>query len=929
MRTEIPLREARNIVLVIFGVSPPVPYDHCDVIGFAQFKTHPIHSIYNSCQSLLPTGKKKETYNKISTSHLPHTVTMTKAEDLKSWVSPEDFPSNLKLSGRIINCMTQLPYQITKTETNTWDVTSLRGSSALYASNMSLSAESDWETHLVGWTGEIETDQPIKRLNDISELDPLYLSEEDKATITEKIHQKNEHEFIHPVWLLRRDQDRWRKYAENVLWPAFHYMINEPGDGKEENAWWYDYVKFNEAYASKIKKIAKPGDIIWIHDYYLLLLPQLLRMELKDVYICHFLHVPFPSSEYFRCLPKRKILLDGMLGANQLGFQSYSFARHFISCCSRVNGYETTPTQVTVHSFHSNVVTLPLGIDVKTLEEEAFTPQIEEKIMALKTLNKNRKIIIGRDRLDSVRGVVQKLEAFELFLDIYPEWRDKVVLIQVSFTPAFHSTKLEKKVNDIIASINRKYSSLDYSPVLHYNMRVTKNEYMALLRVADLCLITSVRDGMNTTALEYIVCQKQKCSPLILSEFSGTTTVLQDSIQVNPWDAVGVANAINESLLLSPDRKQTIQYKLYKSVVQNTNKDWTNKVITTLLEFIKTQAGFEGTPYLNRPLLLKNYQQAERRLFLFDYDGTLTPIVSDPNAAIPSARLKVLLAGLVKDPKNEVWLISGRDQAFLEKWIGVNHPEVGLSAEHGCFMKKAKSGQWFNLAESFDMSWQNIVEEVFSKYSEKTPGAFTEKKKVALTWHYRKSDPVLGAFQAENCRQELIEKLHGKYDVEVMTGKANLEVRPKFVNKGEIVRRLILCKDPISQTKKEALEIPDFALCLGDDTTDEDMFKAMNEIESHWESAKLSTNKFGSYGFYPVTVGPANKVTVAKAYLTDPSQVLDTISLLLGKLSLFETGGSVDLDDRGHLLNSDSAILSQQNKIEYQRQQSNSSITKN
>lgn len=846
---------------------------------------------------------------------------MTKIDDLKDWVSPKDFPPELKLSGRIINCMTQLPYTITKTKDN-WNVEPLRGSSALYASNKALSDGSDWETHLVAWTGEIETEQPVKKLDDLSESDPLYLSEDEKGGILEKINKRNEHEHIHPIWLLRRDQDRWRKYAENVLWPAFHYMINEPGDGKEETAWWYDYVKFNEAYASRIKKIAKPGDIIWIHDYYLLLLPQLLRMELKDVYICHFLHIPFPSSEYFRCLPKRKILIDGMLGANQLGFQSYSFARHFISCCSRINGYETTPNQVTVHTFHSNVVTLPLGIDSRTLEKEAFTPKIEEKIEALKTLNKNRKIIIGRDRLDSVRGVVQKLQAFEMFLDTYPEWREKVVLIQVSFTPAFHSSKLEKKVNDIIASINRKYSSLDYSPVLHYNMRVSKDEYMALLRVADLCLITSVRDGMNTTALEYIVCQKQKCSPLILSEFSGTTTVLQDSIQVNPWDAVGVANAINESLLLTDERKHALEDKLYNAVIKNTNKDWTNKVIISLLEFIKTQTGFEGTPYLNRPLLLKNYQEAERRLFLFDYDGTLTPIVGDPNAAIPSARLKTLLAGLVKDPKNEVWIISGRDQAFLEKWIGSNYPEIGLSAEHGCFMKKAKLDEWVNLAESFDMSWQDVVEEIFSEYTEKTPGTFIEKKKVALTWHYRKADPTLGSFQAEKCHKELVEKLSTKYDVEVMTGKANLEVRPRFVNKGEIVKRLILFKDPVLQTKKELSELPDFTLCLGDDTTDEDMFRAMNEIESHWKEEKLPTNEFGTFGLYPVTVGPANKITVAKAYLSDPTQVMDTIGLLLGKVSLFETGGTVELDDRGHVLNSDSAILSQQNRIEYERQQS-------
>lgn len=840
---------------------------------------------------------------------------------MEKWPSPKDFPSNLELSGRIINCMTQLPNGIIKTDTD-WKITQLRGSSALYSSNKFLADETEWETHLVAWTGEIESTVNSTSGNGLhsqsEESDPLYLTDDDKNIVTSRIRDKNNNQNIHPVWLLRRDQDRWRKYAENILWPVFHYMTNEPNDGTEEIDWWHDYVKFNEAYAAKIKEIAKPGDVIWVHDYYLLLLPQILRMELEDTYICHFLHIPFPSSEYFRCLPKRKILLDGMLGANQLGFQSYSFARHFISCCSRVNGYETTPTTITVHSSVTNIIALPLGIDVKSLEHEAFTDKVESKIKSLKELNQNRQIIIGRDRLDTVRGVVQKLQAFELFLDIYSEWVGKVVLIQVSFKPFYHSSKLENDVNEIITRINRKYATLNYQPVLNYNMRINKEEYFALLRVADLCLITSVRDGMNTTALEYIACQKLKGSPLILSEFSGTATVLQESIQVNPWDAVGVANAINEGLLLSKERKMSLENKLYKNVINNTNQEWSCKVVSNLLNFMATQSSTHGTPYLNKPLLYSNYKKAQRKLFLFDYDGTLTPIVRDPNAAIPSSRLKNILNELIKDPTNEIWIISGRDQAFLEKWIGSNYPQIGLSAEHGCFMKKAGEDKWINLTESVDMSWQAKVEEIFHKYTEKTPGTFIERKKVAVTWHYRKADPVLGLYQADKCREEIIQKLTSKYDIEVMTGKANVEVRPKFVNKGEIVKRLVLLSDPIECVAKKITDLPDFVLCLGDDTTDEDMFKALNLIEDKWVEDKLPVNEFGSYGIYPVTVGPANKITVAKAYLTDPNQVLDTLGLIVGKVSLFETAGTVDLDDRGHLKNSKSAIMSKANRTEYE-----------
>ncbi|OWB76098.1 trehalose-phosphatase activity protein [[Candida] boidinii] len=861
---------------------------------------------------------------------------------------------HLKLSGRIINAMSQLPHQIYKKNENEWDVKRLRGNSALYSSNSFLDQQTKWETHLVAWTGELLTqiDDPIPRSiphGTRIENDPLYLSETDKEDVTEKIRKASNSDNVHPVWLLRKDQDRWRKYAENVLWPIFHYMQFQPSDGRQEAEWWYDYVKFNESYASKIKEIYKDGDIIWIHDYYLLLLPQLLRMELPNAHIGVFFHTPFPSSEYFRCLSKRKYILDGILGANLIGFQSYSFSRHFISCCARLLGYEVTPDSVHVHSSVAKVVSYPIGIDTIKIEHDAFGPNIDAKMKSLKELSGFRKIIIGRDRLDTVRGVVQKLQAFDMFLDMYPEWRDKVVLIQVSFKSHYHSKKLDKEVSEIISNVNGKYGTFDYSPIQHYQMRIEKDEYLALLRVADLCLLTPVRDGMNTTALEYIICQKESSSPLIISEFSGSTTVIPDSIQVNPWDSVGVSNAINEALLLPDVRKKDLEHRLYASVSKNTIQDWTINYLQELINTVSDNDSLQSTPYLNRPLLFRNYETAKKRLFLFDYDGTLTPIVRDPSAAIPSSRLLDLLSRLIQDKKNEIWIISGRDQDFLEKWIGSKFKNnVGLSAEHGCFMKLTHHGDndnddenkgnevtnnsnhndtkkdWINLAETFDMSWQKEVEEIFGYYTERTPGSFIEKKKVAVTWHYRKSDPDFGIFQAAKCKDHLINTVAKKYQVEVMTGKANLEVRPNFVNKGEIVKRLVLARNPVESTTnnnnlRNFEELPDFILCLGDDTTDEDMFKSLNKVESDLINDNRETNEFKNYGIYPVTVGPANKETAAKAYLSDPSQVLDTLGLLVGQVSLFETGGSVELDDRGHLLNGESSMISQANRKAYQK----------
>ncbi|CAK9438638.1 uncharacterized protein LODBEIA_P28620 [Lodderomyces beijingensis] len=841
-------------------------------------------------------------------------------------VSPADFAQNdkVQLSGRIINVMTTLPTQIvsqydSKSEQYRWDVELVRGNSALFSSQSFLSQHSDWETHLVAWTGELKnkSENTFRLTAEELQDDPLYLDEEDKHGIEEKVQSAIGSKNIHPVWLLRRDQERWRKYAEHVLWPVFHYFEGTPSDGKAEIEAWHDYVKFNEAYLNKIKSIYQPGDIIWIHDYYLLLLPQLLRMEFPDAYIGHFLHVPFPSSEYFKCLSKRTQLLDGMLGSDKIGFQSESFQRHFLSCCARVLGCEVTKSEVFAYGRTLSLETLPIGIDTLKTQQEAFTADVTEKVKAISNSYKDMKIIVGRDRLDKVRGVLQKLQAFQIFLDMYPEWREKVVLIQVSSPGYQHSANVELKVTELINQINSKYGTLNYAPVIHYQMMVPKDEYLALLRVADLCLITSVRDGMNTTAMEFVICQKDKGSPLILSEFTGTASVLKDAILVNPWDSVGISKTVNDALKFSDGEKKYLEDKLFAKVSSNTIQHWTSQFIRDTIEHAAVTHANHYTPALNRPLLLKNYEESKRRLFLFDYDGTLTPIVQDPAAAIPSDKLNRVLDTLAQDPKNQIWIISGRDQAFLEKWMGKKN--IGLSAEHGCFMRDPGEKYWLNLAEKFDMSWQEKVKDVFEKYTKATPGSSIEIKKVAITWHYRRADPELGAFQSDQCLKELLDTVAKDYDVDVMAGKANLEVRPKFLNKGEIVKTLVLHPHGAKQAVDEILEneikhnddeLPDFVLCVGDDLTDEDMFKSLLKIENQWNLDAKPKNKLDSYGVFPVAVGPASKKTVATAHLNEPAQVLETLGLLAGQVSLFESAGSVELDDRGHVANSESSTRS-------------------
>ncbi|KAG0375848.1 threalose-6-phosphate phosphatase [Mortierella sp. AD032] len=680
-----------------------------------------------------------------------------------------------------------------------------RGHSAMYSGILSLSK--DYETVQIGWVGEIADQDgyivPSKNL-----------TEKHKQNLKDKLWER---EKVVPIFLEDgRAAGHYEGYCKTVLWPLFHYLLwDEATDGRQEKKNWDDYVFVNQQFADAIVEQYQPGDVVWIHDYHLLLVPHMLRQKLPGAAIGVFIHAPFPSSEIFRCLPKRVEVLNGLLGANQIGFQTYSYARHFISCCTRVNGYESTPRGVDAMGSTVWVGTFPIGIDAERVERQRKAPGVLPKMEAIRKTYKGKRIIVGRDKLDLVKGVQQKLQAFEKFLNDYPEMQGQVVLIQVTSPPLVENPKLEAKIAELVAHINGTYGSLNFTPVHHYHQHIDRDEYYALLSVADIGLITSVRDGMNTTSLEYIMCQNENYGPLILSEFTGTAGSLGGAMMVNPWDYQGVARVIYDALNLTQEDKFARHNQLHKHVLAHTAQFWAKNFISELILNVGTWDQSTPTPHLDQGLIVEKYNSAKKRLLMFDYDGTLTPIRKTPGAAVPQEHMLKALTALANDPNNVVWVISGRDQKVLEEWLG-EVENLGFSAEHGSFMRQPGSKKWINLTESLDMSWKSDVIEIFTYYTERTQGSFIEHKRSSLTWHFRMADPEFGAFQAKECQNHLENAVLSKLPVEILVGKKNLEVRPTIVNKGEIVKRLLI-QHPDAE----------FVLCAGDDKTDEDMFRAL------------------------------------------------------------------------------------------------------
>ncbi len=645
-------------------------------------------------------------------------------------------------------------------------MTPRRGQSALFDAFSYLSSDdAPWNHTVVAWTGEIDppselsppntppnTTVHLRPLNELSKPVPIYGGKPpptpppvDGMWIPKEDMQRLESQLSHskslktvPVWLADdveghedgirlKDQARWRRYAEHDLYTLFHYKQHEPTDGRAERVQWADYYRMNQKFANKILEVYKPGDVVIVHDFNLMLLPSMLRQRAPHMYIAFFLHSPFPSSEFLRCLPRRKEVLEGVLGANLVGFQSYSYSRHFASCCTRILGFPSDSSGVDAYGSRVEVGVFPIGIDATKVASLAWTDSVNEKYHALKTMYAGKKLIVGRDRLDSVRGVAQKLMAFERFLELYPEWREKVVLIQVTSPTNIEEekedpeNKISSRVNELVMAINGTYGSISFSPVLHYPQYISQDEYFALLRAADIGLITSVRDGMNTTSLEYVICQRQSAGPLILSEFSGTAGSLKDAIHINPWDLTGVAAQINNALTMPVEKRQEMEQSLLGHVTSKNVQYWIAGFLRRLVTVLGTRKSVTATPLLDRSAMLRKYRDAKKRLFMFDYDGTLTPIVREPSAAIPSERVINSLKGLAADPRNAVWIISGRDQDFLMQHLG-HITELGFSAEHGSFMRHPGSTEWENLAEKFDMGWQKEVLECFQKYTDKVPG---------------------------------------------------------------------------------------------------------------------------------------------------------------------------------------------------------------
>ncbi|NHI94768.1 MAG: bifunctional alpha,alpha-trehalose-phosphate synthase (UDP-forming)/trehalose-phosphatase [Candidatus Lokiarchaeota archaeon] len=634
---------------------------------------------------------------------------------------------------------------------------------------------------------------------------------EEKDLINERLFMNN----CSPVYLSKEEiQNYYYGFSNNTIWPLFHYF---PLYTDYKKCFWESYQEVNEKFCQAVCKIAKPDDIIWIQDYQLMLLPNLIRQKLPDASIGFFLHIPFPSSEIFSLLPWRKEILEGILGADLIGFHVYDYVRHFLNSIRRILGYENTLGQIIAGHRVVRVDAFPMGIDYERFANSRKDPEVLEEFDLIEETISNRKIILSIDRLDYSKGILQRLEAFDDFLDNNPEYIDKVTLILIvnpSRTGIKNYDELRKQIDETVGRINGKFGKIGWMPIWYISRFVPFNTLYALYNRAEIALITPIRDGMNLVAKEFIASKVDGKGVLILSELTGAVRELGEAIIVNPNNKEQISKAIKLALEL-PEEEQIRRNRLMQDRLKRYNiSRWANDFLEVLEQIKEEQVELHATKFLSEMKndIIQKYHNSKKRIIFLDHDGTLVPISERPEIAKPDEELLKILKDLSEDPKNEIYIISGRDKKTLSNWYDL--PKIGVIAEHGAWLKES-SKDWKNIW-LLNADWKDEIRPKLELFVDRTPGSFIEEKEFSLAWHFRKSEHALATRRAMELKDALY-WLTANLNLSVLEGKKVIEVRDATINKGAAVINLI---------KKVG---HDFILAIGDDQTDEDMFSSMPE----------------------------------------------------------------------------------------------------
>jgi trehalose 6-phosphate synthase/phosphatase len=641
------------------------------------------------------------------------------------------------------------------------------------------------------WVGKGEYDN--ERLNSLPEVKETF--ELSSVRIPESVNEKF-----------------YGGFCNDLIWPLFHYF---PSMAVFGHGYFESYKKANELFYKELRKIIRPGDFVWIHDYQLFLLPAMVREEFPEASVAFFLHIPFPAYEVFRIMPDgfQKAILQGLLGADLIGFHTHDYAQHFLKSVRRSLGYDISLNTVTAEDVYSRADAFPISIDFNKFHDAVLLPETEKFISRIRKQKRDRLLIFSVDRLDYTKGFLNRLSAFELFLERYSGMRGRVIFNMVmvpSRDTIVRYQEMKKEIEATVGRINGKYGTLDWNPIIYQYRSLKFNELVALYSHSDVGLLTPLRDGMNLVAKEYVAAQHERAGMLILSELAGAAVEMGESVLVNPSDIGQMADAIYEALTMKDDEKQKRLGAMKNRIRDYDVFSWADDILRTTVK-VKADRESYHIRLINKDIedrIITSFCKAASPVLFLDYDGTMVPIRELPELAVPERTLMDMTMRLAS--VTELVIISGRNRDFLDKWF--SEVNVTLVAEHGAFIRYA-GGEWESSLGQ-DATWKEGIMPVMSRFTNRCKGSFIEEKRASLSWHYRNADEDLSALRAIELKSELDEMILNM-PLQIIDGHKVVEVKMAGYNKGTAAMKLT------------ASGRNDFILAIGDDKTDEELFAAL------------------------------------------------------------------------------------------------------
>jgi trehalose 6-phosphate synthase/phosphatase len=636
----------------------------------------------------------------------------------------------------------------------------------------------------------------------------------------ESIPADGEDYAVAPVLISESELARYyHGFSNRTLWPLLHSMTDRARfDGRD----YATYEEVNDRFAAAAVAHADGAGLVWIHDYHLMLAPRRVRDACPDVPLAWFLHIPFPPFDIFRLLPWDRELLRSLLACDLIGFHVRGYAQNFLDCVERSLGARVDRDAMLVEygDRTTRVGAFPIGIEFDAFEAQALAaPQQPE--------TSGERVVLGVDRLDYTKGIPERMKAFARMLELYPEHREKVLLIQIavpSRSQVAEYRALKREIDELVGSINGRFATAGWSPIRYLYRSFRQERLAALYRDADVGLITPLRDGMNLVAKEFVACQVDEPGVLVLSRLAGAADTMREALFVNPYDIDGTAEAIHRALSMDEDERASRIAALRRRERRDDLDAWTRRFLD--------EAGLGRAEVV--PMGDSDFERwlgeflAGYRLALFlDYDGTLTPLCEHPDQALLSQPVRRALRGCADRGDTDIAIVSGRSLEGVRKIV--DEPDLTYAGNHGLEI----DGPYVEHFVHEDLVHYRDRAHELARCLERlaVDGAWTEEKGPTLTFHYRAVP--------EHLREGLITEVHqivNDAGYQARDAHCAVEARPPIGwDKGRAVLHIL--RERYGPAWSESVRV----VYVGDDQTDEDAFRFLSGLAQTFRVGSADT----------------------------------------------------------------------------------------